>query len=204
MASPTFTSRVTLASTRSSIRAVSLEMRVSVCRPITEFGDTTSSSNTFCGGSGARCGASSVRLNPQSAFPSRCRPPPVKTPAIRVRGTPGSRRRLRLRSCARRPRAVERGRIRTSRQRVSIWGPPQGRVAPVSPGSLWLRPSSPRLRQVARRNSVVPVVNDRFGFLNRGIHVRAPLKRKGPAPPRQRAWAPYSAGTRNSPLRPRQ
>ena len=54
MVSPTFTSRVTLASTRSSIFAVSLEIRVSVSRPMTEFADTTISSKTFCGGSGAR------------------------------------------------------------------------------------------------------------------------------------------------------
>ena len=52
--SPTFTSRVTRASTRSSTRAVSLEIRFSVCRPITESEETTSSSNVFCGGSDAR------------------------------------------------------------------------------------------------------------------------------------------------------
>ncbi|PYQ69219.1 MAG: hypothetical protein DMG04_29125 [Acidobacteria bacterium] len=51
--SPTLTSRVTRASTRSSTRAVSLEIRFSVCRPITESRETTSSSNCFCGGSGA-------------------------------------------------------------------------------------------------------------------------------------------------------
>jgi hypothetical protein len=68
IASPTFTSRETLASTRSSIRAVSLDMRVSVCRPITEFGETTSSSKIFCGGSGARCGSGARRRSFESSI----------------------------------------------------------------------------------------------------------------------------------------
>ena len=59
--SPTFTSRVTFASTLSSTRAVSLDSRFSVCRPSTESADTTSSSNTRCGGSGARAGSCEVR-----------------------------------------------------------------------------------------------------------------------------------------------
>src|SRR5262245_45449156 len=67
--SPTLTSRDTFASTRSSTLAVSLDSRVSVCSPITEFAETTSSSNVFCGGSGAR-GASwmaSARVVPAFA-----------------------------------------------------------------------------------------------------------------------------------------
>jgi hypothetical protein len=65
---PTFTSRVTFASTRSSIRALSLEIRFVVSRPITEFADTTSSSNTFCGGSSARGDSSAGRSTVAAAL----------------------------------------------------------------------------------------------------------------------------------------
>jgi hypothetical protein len=68
MVSPTFTSRVTFASTRSSIRAVSLEIRFDVSRPITEFADTTSSSNTFCGGSDARGDSNAGRSSTVAAL----------------------------------------------------------------------------------------------------------------------------------------
>ena len=55
--SPTFTSRVTRASTRSSTRAVSLDTRFSVCSPITESAETTSSANVRAGGSAGRTGS---------------------------------------------------------------------------------------------------------------------------------------------------
>ena len=48
------TSRTTRASTRSSTRACSLEIVESSCKPITESAETTTSSNTRAGGSGAR------------------------------------------------------------------------------------------------------------------------------------------------------
>src|SRR5689334_24231209 len=58
--SATLTSRVTRASTRSSTRAVSLVTVVSLCRPITESREITSSSNVCCGGGGG-AGASATR-----------------------------------------------------------------------------------------------------------------------------------------------
>ncbi len=68
---PTRTSRTTWASTRSSTRARSLLSADSICSPSTESAETTSSSNDFWGGSGARTGSTAAR---SSTGPPACRP----------------------------------------------------------------------------------------------------------------------------------
>ena len=204
----TRTSRVTRASTRSSMRARSLVTDVSACSPITESAGTTSSSNGLL-----------RRLWRTRCFLRR-HAPRASAPAAaglhrRRQASAAALRRRSLRRIDRgaaRPRAIERwqrlgrlgaGRRRPGRRRRSA-GWAAGRPAELTRFVVGVEAEAlPQERGGVAAPASADVVDDRFGFLNGRRRLRVGVDRLASTRPRRGSGRAHSDATRDIHRRPR-